>query len=693
LSVSPAGTRTTLLEMATSSKDLKKRRKFPPSTFIAPTPALTPPMDKNRAQSSASAAPSKTSTLSTSTTITTKNPARNHDMKGKRRLGGSSVVSRLARAAKEAAEAKQRREAQTNTDDHGVEDDSKQTKYPTRHAGRKTYDDNMYLSDDADTGDLNLSTISILNHVIEDELLRPTDGFKPSRETDSLRLLLEHNNRNGQSKVGAKLETTPKSTKKGSDKIEHAQHLPHQAAMVFARPLIDDQITIEYACRLVSLVKAIKFENYQPEWICFCPSLGNMKGNPKSAESIHTSLGIKRRKNSVSDTAAGIVFFRHLCASNNISLDGIGFCQISEERKPSQSRKHPLSSPDTTYSEHYVDEENPIVDFSSDASSSSWSASSFHPVVESLLHQGYLDRWLNQSTEFESETDEYGMTRDEPRTKIQIHWTLFSSDYDLCNLNDIHIRSPRQSPLGMMVQELEHAVRQKQTFRRGIVQTTWSFQYSIYPYVVYSDTVTSNDGLNSVGTNQDSKLVAFLGKCYLMAQELVPLLVNLRGVAENSEFFQRDNYRRLVKTRRLLATLLEQMNEAYRNNREYKSATMTIPPTLKAQLKKVSTSQTNGNITQFSSAVSKMEAMSSTEIQMESALLSLGRCCDLVRPAGTFSAQSVTRKEWRDALDHLNDFMNRIEAYCDPDQPLPAHHWGVQILEDQPMSRILMSRR
>jgi len=253
------------------------------------------------------------------------------------------------------------------------------------------------------------------------------------------------------------------------------------------------------------------------------------------------------------------------------------------------------------------------------------------------------------------------MTRQEPRKKIHIHWKLFSTEYHLCNLNDIHIRSPRQSPLARLMHDLEHAARSEH-YRRGIIQTTWSFHYSVYPYVVSS--------------NKEKMKEAFLGKCYLMAQSLVPLLVNLKGVAENSEFFQRDNYRTLVATRRSLATLLEQMNEAYRHNRERQTATMVIPPTLKVQLKK----QTSGSST----------TLSSTEIHLECALLSLGRCCDLVRPAGTFSEQSVSRQEWKDALLHLQEFMNRIECSCDPDRPVSADQWGGELNEDRSVMEFLL---
>lgn len=131
-----------------------------------------------------------------------------------------------------------------------------------------------------------------------------------------------------------------------------------------------------------------------------------------------------------------------------------------------------------------------------------------------------------------------------------------------------------------------------------------------------------------------------------------------------------------MATRRTLATLLETMNEAYRHNRERQTATMVIPPTLKAQLKK----QTSGSSTTFSSI----------EIHLECALLSLGRCCDLVRPAGTFSEQSVSRQEWKDALNHLQEFMHRIECSCDPDRPVPADKWFGEITENRPVMEFLL---
>jgi hypothetical protein len=118
------------------------------------------------------------------------------------------------------------------------------------------------------------------------------------------------------------------------------------------------------------------------------------------------------------------------------------------------------------------------------------------------------------------------------------------------------------------------------------------------------------------------------------------------------------------------------MNEAYRDNRERQTATLVIPPTLKAQLKK----QTSGSST----------TISSIEIHLECALLSLGRCCDLVRPAGTFSEQSVSRHEWKDALEHLQEFMNRIECSCDPDRPVATDEWDGKLTENLSVMEYLL---
>jgi len=136
-----------------------------------------------------------------------------------------------------------------------------------------------------------------------------------------------------------------------------------------------------------------------------------------------------------------------------------------------------------------------------------------------------------------------------------------------------------------------------------------------------------------------------------------------------------------VKTRRSLATLLERMNEVHRRKRPHNNEPRPISPLLKTQLKKASPFSNMTNQQDGHSLMTSIQSASSIEMYLESALLSLGRCCDLVRPAGTFSAQSVLRQEWKEALRHLQDFLNCIEISCDPDCTLPAEQWGFQLSE------------
>lgn len=431
----------------------------------------------------------------------------------------NNVVSRLAKAAKEAAVKKRKTTTAT----------AKEKKKATRSAGPSfngytkdtlCFDDDCPLFDDDEDSDENqddLSSIMKLNNVIDEELLRPTDGYKPSRETDSIRVLLEHNNNQNRnsgrptfnkSVVSSSSSELLKNKKNGKNNDNNMTH--KDVAIVFARPLSEDQLTIEYAVRLVSLAKAMKFEGYKPNLICFM--------GPASSSTFTTVDTTTAKQGSV--TSIGVDFFRQLCLANEMSLEETDLCRIpdlsSTTTMRTKSQQHDEGSHDGSYHGAFPNQH-------ASSFASSWSPSSLNPVVKKMLNKKYLEKWLEESKAYESDMDEYGMTRQEPRKKIHIHWKLFSTEYHLCNLNDIHIRSPRQSPLARLMHDLEHAARSEH-YRRGIIQTTWSFHYSVYPYVVSS--------------NKEKMKEAFLGKCYLMAQSLVPLLVNLKGVAENVSSFK-----------------------------------------------------------------------------------------------------------------------------------------------------------
>jgi hypothetical protein len=328
-----------------------------------------------------------------------------------------NVVSRLSKAAKAAAAAREQQQ------EEALEDD-----------------------DDDDNGP-GLGFITDLNKVLDEELKNPQqrsrlpEKVRPPREYTSMMNLLEHNNEQAQKQQAFRKK----------NKLPQETSTCH-VAVVFSKPLVDDQVTIEYAARLISLARGMKDDSYTPVLICLLNNQLPTDGN------------------TISDATAGYVYFRHLCASHDISLD-----------------ETPISIVPTSPNR----------------------GGSLHPVAQAIQH-GFLDNWLDQSGIYESKTDEYGLNRSVIRKKVHIHITLVSSDYHLCNLNDIYQRSPQQSQLHTLQEFLETSSS------RGIVDTTWSFRYATYPFVYAKDEAT-----------------AFLGKSFLLSQQLLPLLVNLRGVVNN----------------------------------------------------------------------------------------------------------------------------------------------------------------
>lgn len=69
---------------------------------------------------------------------------------------------------------------------------------------------------------------------------------------------------------------------------------------------------------------------------------------------------------------------------------------------------------------------------------------------------------------------------------------------------------------------------------------------------------------------------------------------------------------------------------------------------------------------------------------LEGALLSLGRCVDLVRPAGLL-VSVVPSKNWKRALRALEHSLSEIRSVCDPDRPLRPTEWGKLVDEEDAM--------
>ena len=161
--------------------------------------------------------------------------------------------------------------------------------------------------------------------------------------------------------------------------------------------------------------------------------------------------------------------------------------------------------------------------------------------VTKTLSSCYVPEWREKS--IPSDMDQNGHAMSARRRKLHIHFTLVSSEYHLCNMNEVHHRSPSQSLLNRM-ENMGDSIEiksmytnypntfgkletydndtpfEKESFVDEPIETSWSFQYASYPY-----TYAANEA------------VTFLGKCYLLGEELMPLLVNLKGVVEQVEFY------------------------------------------------------------------------------------------------------------------------------------------------------------
>lgn len=261
----------------------------------------------------------------------------------------------------------------------------------------------------------------------------------------------------------------------------------------------------------------------------------------------------------VSDSDAGLLYFCHLCHAQNVDVSNIDI---------------------------RIDRTN-LKD------------GALENIVEDVRDE-FLEDWKD------------GIVPVRGRRVLRLEFDFFSSDYHLSNINDIHNRSPVQSPLRVL---------QQLRANDFILETSWRY--------FYATTVAF-----------DSDPVQRLAKsCYRRAQDLIPVLQNLRGVVNNAEFFQRDNYRVLVQIRR---SLISDMEHLY-----------NVQPSLV-----------------------KVSSKNRMDVILESALLNFGRCLDLVRPAGLLT-HSVPLKDFELARNLLEQAISQVALACDPDQPLPPLTWGL----------------
>ena len=329
-----------------------------------------------------------------------------------------------------------------------------------------------------------------------------------------------------------------------------------QVVVVFGKSLIGNEITVEYASRLQRLATIIADGHVRPHVICFC--------------------GGTSRGNHVSSADAGFVFFNHLIKTHGILLPpGTAFFLDRTSQNEGQALQN----------------------------------------IAAHIKKEHLVEWLATSHDVVSERSQAAI-----RKRVHVHFTLVSTDYHVCNLNDIHRRSPNQS----LLRPLQHLKDDD----HGIIETSWCFRYATYPFKQ-----------TAVDT------IAFMGRCYFLSEQLLPLLMNMRAVVEDKEFFQRENYIVLATIRR---GLVAQMEDLYKTS-----------PLLRSGLRQVNT----------------LNSAETVDIILEGALLSLGRCMDLVRPAG-LHVGTVSKTDFSKALKSLEHCMAQIRAFCDPDQPLAPNKWG-----------------
>lgn len=75
------------------------------------------------------------------------------------------------------------------------------------------------------------------------------------------------------------------------------------------------------------------------------------------------------------------------------------------------------------------------------------------------------------------------------------------------------------------------------------------------------------------------------------------------------------------------------------------------------------------------------------DVVLEGVLLSLGRCLDLVRPAGLLIGY-VPNTDWKNAEMLLENVVRQLRDACDPDQPLDPSEWGnLECHFDHPLNK------
>ena len=426
-----------------------------------------------------------------------------------------------------------------------------------------------------------------------DERLRASQSSPELLNRDSMTSVIRHNHQKNQRTTrhpaynDANISDSSNSTHANSS----ATH--REVAIVLGKPLQEDLITVQYANRIRRLVRAMISNDdqggspYQPDVICF--------------------VGPQSPGNILVDADAGYMYFLYLAMAHGVSIEGIDIHLVKGSVRDGALQQ--------------------ISSFIQESCLPEWSRAS---------HKATDDQAALNGVDLPPE----GIRK---RHRLNVHFSLISSEYELCQLNDIHVRSPGQSVL-----------RALESWSQRSFVTTWSYMY-------VTTVLPAKDAANPAQS--------FCAKTYKTAQQLLPVIQNLRNVVSNREFFQTESYRVLVAARR---SLVSDMEALYAHQ---------------PQLKAVRNWRKRN--------VGGIDSSRPVDVVLEGALLLLGRCVDIVRPAGLLTGAPVSLDDWKLALVVLRQAFVAITTVCDPDRPLDPDEWMIlgddsdQEEEDQTTTDIL----
>ena len=105
-----------------------------------------------------------------------------------------------------------------------------------------------------------------------------------------------------------------------------------QVTFIVSNPLIHDQISIEYACRIQRLMLAMKYDNYEPDVICFVPGGGHyhIHHNVHHVHHVHSSTNISKNR-ILSPTDVGYIYFGHLCRCHDLELSTLASLCLDQD--------------------------------------------------------------------------------------------------------------------------------------------------------------------------------------------------------------------------------------------------------------------------------------------------------------------------------------------------------------------------